>query len=453
MAKVADGPLPGPDGLWPADVLSKAQKMQSKTEEVRNTFNLPASECVIQDYYCSIEQSTINRGGRMYITPNYVCFWAGFPFPVTEHFPFRMISDIKQNIGKIFTNSIDIYLKDGKIVKFHSFMKVAETLEVLNHIWKFPPSYLRLESEEEEEDEIGVGGGGTFNPFGNGKKSLNVNVDGAKRAANLANEAKDKGLDILKELDTQGEQLDRIESTIDNVHANLDKGDRFIRGIGSTKGAAINLVTIDKTKHNNPKYIQREHLAHKQWMESYQTIQLEILLKLQNDQYVDSFFCFGKDKFFVKERASGKTIAQCIWEYPMVKYIVMRARPLHMDIRFKDNSPRFRLMTSNVQAITNELCIRCSMQENKPTVLFEPNARPFDYNSFYLTVEAVGPKDATGGSTKFVARKVVGTADLLSDQVDDETKKKVRKAVSFFTFLFFFFPFFSILPSPNCMNG
>jgi len=31
--------------------------------------------------------------------------------------------------------------------------------------------------------------------------------------------------------------------------------------------------------------------------------------------------------------------------------------------------------------------------------------------------------------TKSVARKAGGTADLLSDEVDDKTKKKVRKAV------------------------
>jgi len=110
----------------------------------------------------------------------------------------------------------------------------------------------------------------------------------------------------------------------------------------------------------------------------------------------------------------------------MVKYIVMRARPLHLDVRFKDNSPRFRLMTSNIQAVTNELCIRCSMRENKPSVLFEPNARPFDFNSYYLTLEVMVGKDGSGN--RFVARKAVGTADLLSEQVDDETKKKVRQA-------------------------
>ena len=359
---------------------------------------------------------------------------SGLPFQITEHFPFRMISDIKQNSGLLFSNSIDIYLRDGRVAKFHSFMKVDETLLVLNHIWKYPPSYIRLETEdiEEEEDEIGVRTGGvsqSLNPFGGdgGKKSLYVNVDGSKRAVRLANEAKDKGVEILAELDRQAEQLDRMESTVDNIHANLDKGERHLRGIGSAGGAMKNLVTLDRTKNNNPKFIQREYLAHQKWMDDFQSIQLEILLKLLNDQFVEAFLCFAKDRFFVKEKASNKTIAQCIWDYQLVKCVVLRARPLHLDVRFCDATPRFRLMSSNIQAITNEICIRCAMADRKaPMVYFEPNARPFDYNSYFLTLEVMGGKD--GGATKYVARKAVTTADLLSDQVDDDTKRKVRKA-------------------------
>ena len=215
---------------------------------------------------------------------------------------------------------------------------------------------------------IGSGGSG-----GGQKKSLHVNVDGSKRAVRLGHEAKDKAIDVLVELDRymnchekklllardvvhrwhnsfhfpnrQEEQLDRIETTIDNVHANLDKGDRLIRGISSVGGATKNLVTLDKTKNNNPKYVKREHMAQQKWKKEGKPIELDILLKLQGNDYAEALLSFGKEKFFVKDKASGKRIAGHAWTYDMVKYIVMRARPLHMDVRFADNSPRFRCMT------------------------------------------------------------------------------------------------------------
>jgi len=146
--------LPNEAGEWPPNVMAKAEKMMGKTDDVRNMFNLSGVETVVQDYYCSLEQ-TINHGGRMWVTPNYVCFYSGLPFQITEHFPFRMIVDIQQNHGIIFSNSIDIFLKDGKVVHFHSFMQVEETIAVLKHIWAYPPSYLRLDPDE-DEDEIGV---------------------------------------------------------------------------------------------------------------------------------------------------------------------------------------------------------------------------------------------------------------------------------------------------------
>ena len=48
MVGVMDGMLPGPDGVWPPEIIAKAQKMSGKTEEVRQTFNLPSTECVVQ---------------------------------------------------------------------------------------------------------------------------------------------------------------------------------------------------------------------------------------------------------------------------------------------------------------------------------------------------------------------------------------------------------------------
>jgi len=129
--------------------------------------------------------------------------------------------------------------------------------------------------------------------------------------------------------------MDRIESMADNVHAGLDRGDRQIRGIGSVGGATLNLVTRDKTKNRKQKVIEREHLAKEKWIGECASLQLDILLKLESDSLIESIICFSADRFCVKEKVSNTTIAQCIWGYDTVKCIVMRARPLHVDIRFK----------------------------------------------------------------------------------------------------------------------
>ena len=68
-------------------------------------------------------------------------------------------------------------------------------------------------------------------------------------------------------------------------------------------------------------------------------------------------------------------------------------------------------------------------------VLFEPNARRFDYGSYYLTLEVVRRRD---GREVVVQRKQVGTAALLSDDVADGTKQKVTEAVCFSIFIFIF---------------
>ena len=104
------------------------------------------------------------------------------------------------------------------------------------------------------------------------KKKLYVNVEGSEKGAELAIEARflqnyffffffffffnfnfftfiphllsllpplyrDKGIEILEELETQGETLDRIEDCADNVEFNLKRGQRALRGIDSASGA------------------------------------------------------------------------------------------------------------------------------------------------------------------------------------------------------------------------
>ena len=110
---------------------------------------------------------------------------------------------------------------------------------------------------------------------GKKKKSLYVNVEGSEKGVGLANEARffiyflffififilfisfspflfffffffivsfffffrDKGIEILEELESQGERLDKIEAYADQIDHNLKRGQRMLSGIESASGA------------------------------------------------------------------------------------------------------------------------------------------------------------------------------------------------------------------------
>src|SRR3989338_8708237 len=105
--------------------------MFDKTTELRQRFNLPATEQVVQDYYCSLKKSVYNHGGRLWITQNYVCFYSGLPFKISEKLSFRKITQIERPSG-ILKNNIDITFDEGKGVErkieFGAFLKTTETL-------------------------------------------------------------------------------------------------------------------------------------------------------------------------------------------------------------------------------------------------------------------------------------------------------------------------------------
>jgi len=48
------------------------------------------------------------------------------------------------------------------------------------------------------------------------------------------------------------------------------------------------------------------------------------------------------------------------WQYEDVLELVVRSRPLHLDVRFGAKLPRFRLVSSYIQPIVNELYFRCT---------------------------------------------------------------------------------------------
>jgi len=74
-----------------------------------------------------------------------------------------------------------------------------------------------------------------------------------------------------------------------------------------------------------------------------------------------------KDCFICVDISTGKVLLpEYGWAYNSVDAIVMRSRPEHCDIRFKGPKERFRLMTSYLQILTNELVLRTPKGQVRP---------------------------------------------------------------------------------------
>jgi len=147
-------------------------------------------------------------------------------------------------------------------------------------------------------------------------------------------------------------------------------------------------------------------------------IDIPILLKEKSDNLKPATFRIETDLFSVLDESMTK-IRGLSWEYTSVQEVVIRSRPLHLDIRFGPKVPRFRLVSSYIQPIVNELYFRCT----EAKVTFEPCLRKFDHGSERIEITTMS-RDK-GGGTFFGLKK--GTADLLSDEVAPEVKMAVRK--------------------------
>jgi hypothetical protein len=276
----------------------KAKNIAENTEKCRRLFNLPDTEDVIQNYSCLWGGGK----GKLYITQNNLC-WASALTSRTEKIPLRKVKSIvaARSLGLV-SNAIDV-TSDNEQYHFSGFVHRDEALNLMLHLWKHPPTFISLGFESRDETNgressglgssasssspamsrlggsspssasssgsgISRGGGGggwgsvakptTTNTFGSGIRGggwgdsqITVDMVDTKTSENalrLAYEARQLGVDTIEELQVQAEQIDRIERNVENIHKNLDKGDRMIRGIESLGGHFKNQLTSQKQR-------------------------------------------------------------------------------------------------------------------------------------------------------------------------------------------------------------
>lgn len=172
-------------------------------------------------------------------------------------------------------------------------------------------------------------------------------------------------------------------------------------------------------------------------------VDFEILEKLPNDHcnallfhYVTvitvepAILRFTEDKLICADKQSGKAKKNCIWSYDKIQSAVIRARHQHMDIKYAHDSSimtrvrfsdpkleRFRLCSSYLQGIVNELSLRVKSL----AVVFETGARQFSYGKPVYSQRA--PQGSKNGFFRRGPQKPI-TETILTN-VDDKTKQEL----------------------------
>ncbi len=109
----------------------------------------------------------------------------------------------------------------------------------------------------------------------------------------------------------------------------------------------------------------------------------------------------------------------------------MRARHQHMDIRFKNGLERFRLMSSYLQVITNEIVLRLQESQGdtpQPATIkvqFEPGVKQFEYGDPRISVQPTRVRDAgQGGGPGFYRKDATkSTSQLLSGNASQKLRE------------------------------
>lgn len=122
--------------------VARSRLSSPQVEEFHERFNLPDEE-LLQWYSCALSLRILLHG-RLYVTPNYVCFFSLFNDatifgvePTVVTIPFSTIASItKRNSALVFPNAIEIVCSDGTAHFFASFLVRDKVYDFLVSLWE-----------------------------------------------------------------------------------------------------------------------------------------------------------------------------------------------------------------------------------------------------------------------------------------------------------------------------
>lgn len=225
---------------------------------------------------------------------------------------------------------------------------------------------------------------------------VKVDTQATKEALRLAEEALATGSETLTELSRQAEQLDRIENTIEGIHGKLDRADELLRGIESLP--AYIGQSLRKSKPRRVKRIEADRkIVVKKG--AAPTMDIEILCKLPNDSLVEALLSFGEHGVSCLDPETEDLLdPRYYYKYTDISAFLVRTRHEHADLRFFPDTglERFRMMSSYLQIITNELILRTV--KGQIQVIFEPGARKFGYGRPRISVQPPPSRESKQGA-------------------------------------------------------
>ncbi|XP_072049872.1 protein Aster-B-like [Amphiura filiformis] len=120
---------------WLSTVLSSSYK--TKCEEFKKTFkNIPVNERLVVDYSCALQKDILVQG-RMYVTEEWLCFYANiFKWETLLTIKLKEITAItKERTIRFIPNAIQI-TTEGEKYFFTSFMSRDKTYMLLFRVWQ-----------------------------------------------------------------------------------------------------------------------------------------------------------------------------------------------------------------------------------------------------------------------------------------------------------------------------
>jgi len=178
------------------------------------------------------------------------------------------------------------------------------------------------------------------------KTYASVDTSTTKNMLRKANEAKDMGIQSLNGLQTQAEQLDRIERNLDRIDSNMDTAKKITDGMNSM-GGLFNTGSAEKISRNTPINASTGPIKNRKVELDLdnKTVDVNVLQKLRNCNLVPTILRFTNDRFLFANYADKKPMVDTIKSYESLAELTVRLRPQHIDIKFKDGT-RYRIVTS-----------------------------------------------------------------------------------------------------------
>jgi len=199
--------------------------------------------------------------------------------------------------------------------------------------------------------------------------------------------------------------LNGIENNIESLHYNLDRANVHITSINSFSGQLANNFASPDGGYQGREFTHVMANA----LENKGPDVVNILRKRENTSLSPATLTIMDSAFFIHDNLENKDYS---FRYTEIKYIVIRNRALHLDLRFH-NGKRERIVSGYSQHITNELSLRAG---NDCSVVFETYATHFEYGMPELrerlskVSSLARANESVGGYNGFVRRSHSGVS-------------------------------------------